>query len=287
MASIYKNSEAKDVLMKLYDEKLATCTVPYESVYVETQAGTTHVLITGAKDAPPLVAFHGIHAGSAVTLEALQGLASTYRLYCIDTIGQATRSAATLLPLKDDSIGRWVEEVLQELQLTTASFVGVSYGGFILQKLMAYAPERIKKAILVVPGGLANGKLGPSLKYLTLPLLKFMLTKKGIHLQTFMDAFYTDIDSSARTFQRTLLQDIKLDYRRPPLSTADDMKNVTAPVYIIVAENDIFFPSEESLERCKTIFPNFTDSYILIGSKHIPSPTSFPIIEKQIRTWLA
>jgi hypothetical protein len=37
--SLYKNPEAQQTMMRLYDEKLAACGIEYESVYVDTPAG--------------------------------------------------------------------------------------------------------------------------------------------------------------------------------------------------------------------------------------------------------
>ena len=188
--SIYKTEEARRSMMALYEQRLQDLHIEYEEFDVDTFAGKTHIVATGKKDAPPVVLFHGINAGSPLTLDAVKGLRDEFRLYGVDTIGQATKSAENRLPLEDDSLARWAVDVLDKLGLQKPNFIGVSYGAFLLQKLMTHFPERIEKGIFVVPGGLVNGAFIPSMTKLTLPLIRFMITKKDDHLLKFMDAFY-------------------------------------------------------------------------------------------------
>lgn len=284
--SIYKNEAAKQSIMALYEAKLAACHVAYTDVYVDTFAGKTHILITGAENLPPLVLLHGINAGAPLALEAIKDLHTKYRIYAIDIVGQANKSAETRLDLYDNSIGRWLVAVLEALTLEKVPFISVSYGAFILQKLMAYQPERIEKAIFIVPSGLANGSAWENITKLMLPLIKFNITKKEADLIRFMDAFYTTKDAHSVAFQRAILLGLKMDYRKPPLLTAKAVANMKAPVYAMVADNDIFFPGNKALEKCREFFPNFQGAYILKNTKHIPDISQYPIISQQITAWL-
>lgn len=179
-SSIYKTEEAKQNLMALYEKRLLDLDIEFEEFDVETFAGKTHIIVTGKEDGPPVVLFHGINAGSPMILEAVEGLRDGFRLYGVDTIGQATKSAETRLPLDDASMARWLVEVLDALKLEKPSFIGVSYGAFLLEKLMTHFPERIGKGIFVVPAGLVNGTLIPSIRQISLPLMRFMITKRMI-----------------------------------------------------------------------------------------------------------
>lgn len=285
-ASLYKSAEAHATLMRLYDEKLASIGVDFESVRVDTPAGETHVLAAGKVDGPAVVVFHGINAGAPLALEAMKGLLDTYRLYGVDTIGQATRSAATRLPLNGPALGDWAAAVMEGLGLASAHCVGVSYGGFLLQKLMQTHPDRVKKGILVVPGGLVNGPFFPSMRLLTFPLMRFLRTKRDEDLKRFLAAFYEELDTHSLAFQRAVLLGFKMDYRRPPLLKLGDVDGLSAPVFGIFAEEDVFFPGPKALARCQAIFPHFTGFHMLKSGKHIPSARRFLEIEQKIREWL-
>jgi len=282
---VYKSQAHKDAIMALYDQKLASLAVPCESRYISTPAGNTHVLRMGSAQLPPLVVFHGINAGAPVTLEAMQELSDTYCIYAIDTIGQATRSAEVRLPLKGPALGDWLVAVLDGLQLSKVHAVGVSYGAFLLQKLMQVAPERIEKAAFVVPSGLVNGPFWASLRKLSLPLMRFQRSKKRADLEKFLRAFHTELDEHWLELHYQLLVGTKMDYRRPPLLQKADVKQLQAPVYAMVAAEDVFFPGQAALERCRHIFPNFAGAHVLIGAKHMPTTDRYGEIQQQLRLW--
>ncbi len=284
--TIYKNPEAKKILMELYDKKLEACNIEYEDIYVDTYAGKTHVIATGPKDAQPIVLLHGINAGVPLALEAIKGLNTKYRIYGIDTIGQATKSDENVLPIKDESYGKWMAETIEKLGLKSVPVIGVSYGGFLLQRLIMHAPQMVSKAIFVVPAGLVGGPFLRSMKELTFPLMRFMFSKTEKNLIRFIKAFCSDLDEHTMTMQKTILAGVKVDFRRPKLLEAKDVKGFKSPVYAMVADNDIFFPGDKSLERCKLLFENFKEEHVLKNSKHIPPLSSYGEIESTIGEWL-
>lgn len=285
--SLYKNPEAQQTMMRLYDEKLAACGIEYESVYVDTPAGKTHVIISGDEKLPPLVVFHGINAGAPLAIEAIKHLNQTHRIYGIDTVGQATRSAETRLPMQGDAYGKWIVATLDGLGLTKVNVIAISYGAFLLQKLMQYQPDRLLKSIFVVPSGFVSGSFWRSMKELSFPLMRFLRSKKESDLLKFMDAFFITKDRHSIEMQKTLLLGFKMDYRRPILVKNQDTANVKTPVYVMVADDDIFFPGDKTLKRCSELFSDLKDTYVLKQSKHIPDQSRYDEIEKKVAEWLS
>jgi len=286
MKSIYKNPEAKKQILELYDEKLNTLGIDFEEIDVNTSFGKTRVVKTGNENGRKIIVFHGINAGAPITLEAVKELRDNYLFYVIDTIGQTTKSAETIIDIKGEAFAVWADEVIDKLSIQNASFIGVSYGAYILQKLMIYKPERLDKCILIVPAGLVNGYLGSSLKKLTFPLIRFMITKKDKHLKSFLNAFIQDIDPFMFRFQRALLLGVNIDYRRPLLLKENDVAHFAGPVYVMVADDDVFFPGMAAVQRAKKIFLNLKDVYILKNSKHMPSVNTYPEIQQKIKEWI-
>jgi len=285
--SIYKTPEAKAKIMALYEQKLADCNLKYyESQYVETSAGKTHVIIVGDASLPPLLVLHGINAGAPVSLEAMQDLYGKYRIYAVDSIGQATRSAETRLSVKDNSYGHWLGEVMHQLGLSEAAVIGISYGGFLLQKLIMAHPEKVQKAIFVVPGGVVNSGALLSMRKLFIPMLRFFMTKKDQDLERFVGAFYKEVDDYALAFQRETLLGMKMDYQRPPLLSKEAVQGFDAPVYAIVVDDDVFFPGKPCLEKLQEAFNGFREGHILTDCRHIPSANEFSEICTCLDRWL-
>lgn len=101
-----------------------------------------------------------------------------------------------------------------------------------------------------------------------------------------MDAFYSAIDEADMIMQRNTLLGTKIDYRRPPLLTAEDVANLKAPVYTMVADNEVFFPGDKAIEKCRKIVKNFAGSHVLRNTKHVPDKSIYPEIESKLRDWL-
>lgn len=284
--SIYKSDDARREILKLYDEKLASLGVEYDEQFVETRFGETHVVSIGDAEKPPVVVLHGINAGAPVALEAVKHLAKNHRLHAVDTIGQAGKSADTVLSVKDASYGVWLAEVFDCLNLEKVPVIGVSYGSFILGRLIKHQPERVERAIFVVPIVFSNGSFLQGIFKLLLPMRKFLKTEDTEDLKKFISAFYTETDDFSVRLQRAILLGVNLDTRRPPLFTAADAKNFAAPVYVLAAENDIFAPAEKTIKKSREIFKTLKETEILPNTKHVPAAKDYERIERIIERWL-
>ena len=121
---------------------------------------------------------------------------------------------------------------------------------------------------------------------LTFPLVRFLITKKDAHLKKFIKAFVPEEDEFMFRLQKALLTNLNMDYRRPILLREKDVKNFNNPVYMIVSDNDVFFPGLESIDRAKRIFNNFREAHILKNSKHMPNKEDYFEIQQKIKLWL-
>lgn len=151
MKPLYKKPAHKKIILDLYQEKLNSLHIHYENIDISTSFGNTRVIKTGNAQGKPLVLFHGINASAPLTLEAVKELQKDYFIYAIDTIGQATMSDENRINIIDQSYGRWASEVLEKLGISSAYFIGISYGSYILQKLISYRPALVEKCILWFP----------------------------------------------------------------------------------------------------------------------------------------
>ena len=258
----------------------------FEKRDVTTSFGSTRVLIAGNPQGKKIVLFHGVHAGAPLTLASVKGLLPHFHLFALDTIGQATKSDEATVNLKDDSFARWADEVLDALAITKAIFTGISYGAFILQKLITHRPQKVDQCVFVVPSGLANGKVWPSLQKLTFPLIKFQITKSDADLKRFIKSFVPEEDTYMFNFQKALLLSVNLDYRRPAILQPTDVAHFDQPVYLMLADTDVFFPMESILKQAHKVFPNLADVHILKNCKHMPNASHLDEIAEKVQEWV-
>lgn len=286
MATIYKNNQAKKDLMNLYDEKLESLQIDYENLDIDTSFGRTRVVKTGNPDGKKIVLFHGYNAGSPITLEAVLNLLDSYCFYVIETVGQATKSEENTINIKDDSFALWGHEVFENLNIAKANVIGISYGAFIVEKLMTYKPQTIEKCILVVPSGIVNGNIWESTRKLTFPLIRWNITRSEKHLKSFLSAFVPVEDEFLYRMLSTIMKGVKLDTRIPKLLKAEEIRHFNAPVYIMAAKNDVYFPGEKIARRSRKLFPNLQEVYLMENSKHMPSKENYSIIQQKIKDWI-
>ena len=283
---IYKSTEGKAKILAYYDKALSKLNVDYKDLFVDTRFGKTHILEIGPEKAKPLVIFHGGNVTNPVSLSWFKPLMNDYHIYAPDTIGHPGKSDETRLSPKGNGYAKWAVDFLDEIGLDQAYFIGPSYGGGITVKIAAYAPERISKAVLIVPSGIANSstikmisKLIPMIIYKYFPnhdrlvrAVKPMLSEK--------------IDKDSLQHIGDVLRYIKLETEFPRLATAEELKGFKAPTLVFAGEKDIFFPAELVMPRVKEIIPNLIAAESLKGSNHFPSKQTIDYINKRIKAFL-
>ena len=284
--SIYKNKETEDLLMKLYDEKLKSLQIDYQDIDIDTSFGRTRVVRAGNETGKPIVIFHGFNAGAPITLEAVIGLMPSYNLFVIETVGQTTKSEGCRMNIRDDSYAVWANEVIEKLGLSHINVVGISYGAFILEKVIMHNPHTIEKCILVVPSGIVNSNFWESLNKLAIPMLKWRLTRNERYLKAFLKAFIPPNDPFIESMLTIMMKGTYLDTRIPRILKMEDVNHFSKPVYVIAAENDVYFPGEKVINRSKSLFKNLQGTYLLKNSNHMPSNASFEEIQMKLKEWI-
>lgn len=84
---IYKNAESEKQFTAAYGRLFQHGSVPYESKFVDTSYGATHIISCGHVDNPPLVLIHGITATSHMWIDNIKVLSDHYRVYWVETFG--------------------------------------------------------------------------------------------------------------------------------------------------------------------------------------------------------
>ena len=134
-----------------YDAALGLWPLPFESTYVTTAYGQTHVISCGVKDARPLVLLHGGYASSTMWFPNITDLAKKFRVLALDTIGEPGRSIPTKQNATKGDLAAWLVGVLDELGISQTHVVGLSRGGWLALNLAVHAPHRLEKIVILSP----------------------------------------------------------------------------------------------------------------------------------------
>ena len=283
MKTIYKDPEGKKQLLELYDKMKNELVTKFDSTYVETRFGKTHILVGGNEDAEPLVCFHGGNVVNPITLKWFEPLAKKYRLYAPDTIGHPGKSDECRLNPRSNQYAQWVCDFMDGLGLTKAKFIGPSYGGGILIRLAAFAPERIEKAVFLVPSGIAGGKISNMMKKILIPLAIYkMIPSDENLLKACQEMFDTKIEPELLLQIKYVYDYVKLETTFPSYATKEELKNYKAPTLLFAAENDVFFPANEVIPKAREIFPTLSKTVTLKNASHFQNERNLKIIIEEI-----
>jgi 2-hydroxy-6-oxonona-2,4-dienedioate hydrolase len=282
MASMFKSEAARVEVSAWFERFHARLSVPTERRRVETRFGEAHVVVGGPETRPPLVLLHGAMASSAHALVELEGLLSAFRVYAVDIVGQSVMSADQRPSVKDDSCGHWLAEVLDGLMLPKAHVVGISWGGFVAQRLAAVAPQRISRLALLVPAGIVGGSFVEGFRRMGWPMTLYLIRPSDANLDRFVENLLTTKDEHWRRFLGDAFCAYDLSRMKVPrLARVGEFTHLKAPVLVIGADRDASFPGPRLLERARKLFPNLVDTELLQDSNHCPPTTP------EFRTWLS
>lgn len=269
---IYRSLAGEAALNALYDRQLARLGLPTESRRVPTRFGETHVLVAGPADGPPLVTVHGVYANAPYNLSLFRPLAERFRMYALDTVGHSVRSAHRYIPAHDDSYGLWAADALDGLGLRQAPFISSSFGAGIVLRLAAIAPQRITRALFLVPSGIANGPILRMMTDLLLPWVAYLAAPSRSRLLKACAPMMSEEDESFLELVAGILSHVRIRPEGPRLATAEELRGFTAPVRLYAADDDIFFPASRVLPRAHVLFSNLVGAEAFSG-RHLPSRT--------------
>jgi len=288
MKSIYRTPEGQTVIHALYDKHLAETGIRTESRMVPTRFGQTHVLLAGLETGMPLVLLHGGNTIGPSMLAWGKPLAGKYRLYALDTIGHPGKSDPVRLSPRDDSYGQWVVDVLDGLDLESPAFMASSYGAGILLITAAYAPERISKAVVLIPSGLVSIPGRTMLFELLLPLLAYRLAPRRERLLRVLHPMFLENSIPADVIEITeaVFKHVHIEPELPRNVTRDELTAFNAPTLVIAAENDHLFPARKVVARAEVVFQNLVAAETIPDCPHYIPDRFLPAVNARIDKFL-
>jgi len=291
--SAFKNQAGEAAYLAAYDAAMKLWPIPYEENEIPTRFGTTHVVVSGPKDAPPLVLLHGFLMTTNMWLPNVADFSKEYRVYAIDVMGQPGKS----IPNHEDPIRNatdyvaWLCETMNGLNLSRISLVGMSYGGWLATHLAMTAPERVHKLALLSPGACF------------LPIVKqFML--RGMLMTLIPTRFTTNSfmgwmgikDAPGDKVSQHLLDLFYLGmkhFRLPPetarimpsVFSDEELHTLCVPVLLLIGDREVIYDPVKAMDRARQFIPNF-EGDLVPGSNHNMCGSHFRIVDARILNFL-
>lgn len=289
--SIYNSAAGRSAVMAWYNTKLNNLSIETEGQEVSTWAGQTHITVAGDAKAPPLIILHGMNMNGPSMAKAIIAFSKTHCVYAIDIIGMPGKSAGTRPSRVGNDYSRWLIEVMEQLYLQRADFLGLSFGGWLVLKLAALSPEHINKAVLLDAGGLTPFTVkGQAIAGWSAIWYRLFPNEKNL-VRAAVHPFYAqgcqpdpDIVELIGLGYRHVKFDI--DPRGLPPLTKDELANFSAPTMVMYGEKDIFFNAEKAIAKAKDIIPNLVVAKAISGQGHIIGEEAHPQLYRKIAEFL-
>lgn len=180
-----------------------------------------------------------------------------------------------------------MEDVLDGPGLGQVPLVGLSYGAGVAIRAMGTVPERVSRAALVCPVGLASGPIPRMLARVLVPMILYRLQPTDEWLLRAATPVMTEPEELALHQLGAVYRDFKLDADLPRTATGEELAGFTGPVAVFASEDDVFFPAHSVLPRARRISPNLAHTELLEGCRHIPSKAALRLVNTRIRAFLA
>lgn len=81
-------------------------------MYIPSRFGSTHLVICGPKDAPPLVLLHSFFMSLTVWAYNIADLSRNYRVYALDMMGQPGKSIPDQHISNRQEMAEWLTGIL-------------------------------------------------------------------------------------------------------------------------------------------------------------------------------
>ena len=254
-SSIYSTPENMGKIMSVYEKYLSRWPEPFECINVPTRYGNTHIIINGPKDAPPIVLLHGQGGTATMWLPNIIALSRDYRTYAIDTIGDIGKSELNNLdkyPKNGQAYSDWLVDIFNELDISQAFIIGLSMGGWLTMNLSVYAPERVKKIVLLGPAGIS------SVFTTVFHIIPVSINPSDANFKKYLHWAIGDNPLVHDAFAEYIVTYFKCKqrYAWPKRFSNEMLSRITVPTLLFIGRKDATFKKEKDIDRAAKMIPN-------------------------------
>ena len=240
--------------------------LPFEDRVLETTYGRVHVIVSGREDGPPMLLLHASGVASWSWRANAAGLGARYRVYAVDTIGDAGKSEyANLGHVRRNRADQAAHtaEIMDRLGIDgPAIVVGASECGFIASNLAAHRPERVERLVLLGPMGY-SGATGAVLRIMAAQYWTLAPVQDATFRWAFSDA--PEVIAEFNTWFRLLMSETLPVKVAPFPLPADERRAIAAPTLFVFGRRDNLVGDPEAARALVSDMPDVTVAIIDAG----------------------
>lgn len=269
----FRSAAARAEYLSYYDARAARWPIASEDRYVSTSFGQTFVRISGPEDGEPLVLLPGDTENSLAWMPQIAALSAEHRTYAIDHIYDFGRSINTRPFARPEDFVRWLDELLDALELSHINLIGFSYGGWQASLYALASPQRLSKLALIAPSATVLGPpLGPLVRAIIYYFVRVrsVVTRylrwynadaiRGEATRAVVDEMVDELLLSRRCFKRR-------KFIPPTVLTDSEWHRLSVPTLFLVGENEVTYSADRAVRRLNRVAPQVRTA-VVAGAGH-------------------
>lgn len=256
----FRSAEARERLLAAYGEAMEAMPPPSQTADVDTSFGAVRAYTwRGDGIRPPVLLLPGMNAGSPMWADNLPALMASGRtIVALDALGDIGMSVQTSPIRSMSDQAQWLDETLEALGHPRVHSVGHSFGGAVAAGHAVRHPDRMASLALIEPAFTLRWPPASTFAWATLAVLPVRQSWRDHALAALGGVSVAEVrtPSAIGTLISVGSQAFTTALPTPrPLSRAQ-MKALTMPTYVAIAENRSLAGGEKAATRARAEIPD-------------------------------
>jgi pimeloyl-ACP methyl ester carboxylesterase len=305
VTSPFKSAEGERDYMAAYETTMRLWPVSYNSMDLGSRFGSTHVVVCGPADGPPLVILHCFFTSLTTWVNNIADFSRSFRVYAPDMMGQPGKSIPDQPIRTRVEMAEWLTSVLEGCGISQTDLVGYSYGGFAaLNYVIETGPTRIKKLVLLSPaGGLVPlrrqfylrgtfntiaGAISPALaRYTMRSFFRWMFYKRNLRredLRPIVDCTFNQMYLGSVHFRSEYASPQNFVYPNI-IYTDQELKRVSQPTLLLIGQQEALYNPLAAAKRARQLIPTI-QAEIVPNAGHDMPVSRAEIVDEKVLAFL-
>jgi pimeloyl-ACP methyl ester carboxylesterase len=287
---LFKTPTGQVKYFTAYDAAMQMWPVPFESRFVTTPYGQTHVISCGPEDAFPLVLLHAGQASSTMWYPNIAALSGKFHVLAFDTPGEPGKSVPARTNATKRDCAAWLEGILDELHISRAHVMGLSRGGWLALNLAEVAPDRLDRIVLLSPAAVLialnsffsavmQAVMRLPTRFVSKAALSSMVAKGFIVNPLFAEQFITGLLNWNWAVNASGYAGVM-----PCMFSDEELRQIRQPVLLLTGDQDRLNPPK-AIERARRTIPHL-EAEIITRAGHLLSMEQPEYVDTRVLKFL-
>jgi pimeloyl-ACP methyl ester carboxylesterase len=282
--SVFRSQPGEKSALEVYDNLLTNWRVSYEDLFIDTKLGSTHIIVSGQNDAPPLFLIHAFYASAASWYKNVESLSKNFRVYAVDIIGDPNKSKPLKLIRHSSGYIDWFKDIMDQLNIERADFVGNSVGAFHVANFALNEPDRVRSMTLIgpaatlikIPKFYLNTFPGGMTGWSSLVTHAIRWIENGVQFDPKFNKLFFFLLKHGKSANQVF----------PSVMTDEQLKQIKTPTLLIYGEKEIIYDYGSAILRAENNLINLKIE-IIPRANHITGVTNPDLTNAAILKFLS